>query len=58
MTGVEDEKGVVTDRSEYSQAMIALIVLGFILSPFLCLIIGFALRCFLWAAGFKPSFFN
>ena len=50
------DKLVTGKEEEYIRQIVAAIVHVCVGLPIIALIIGFAVRCFLWAAGFKPFF--
>ncbi len=54
----EDTKGdIAIKQVEYYKAITALSILLLAVLPFVSLVIGLAVRCFMWAAGLRGTLF-
>ena len=56
MAGEESRVEVKSD-AEYAQAWVGVSIVVCAILPIFSGVLGFAVRCFFWAAGFRDSFF-
>ena len=53
----EEELSSIPPIAEYVQAWVAVSVMVCVVLPIVSLVLGFTVRCFLWAAGFRNALF-